>query len=409
MKGCFPFLCVAMSAIACLAEARTVVVEERSGAAIQTAIDSLSATGGGRVILKAGVYPSKSLRLRSHVELYLEKDAVIHGSGEPLDYTPSEDALARAGFLQAYDEQNFAIAGQGRIEIEGAAFFDTSKADLWGACYHPWEGPRPEMLQLLRCRNVRLEGVSFVDAPLWTMRIKACECLCIENVTIRSDRRFINSDGIDIDSCRHVIIRGCDISSCDDAISVRAIPEPGSDKPAITEDLWVEDCKLASSCSIIRIGCPSDDTIRNVVFRNIRGGGANGIRFDYPLIYLSEHDEGRINVRDILFENITGSFADQTLLVNVAPGIAIRGVRDVVFRNVNLKGRHEPTFVGNSRSKIEHMRRENFVFNGTRLPDGEFFADCSNGEPLKIVKRPRTHITRPRPDGRKFANPNRSF
>lgn len=68
--------------------AAAVTVAGNDGAAIQRAIDEAAASGGGRVSVPAGVYQSGSLRLRSGVDLHLEKGAVIRGERQPLVRKP---------------------------------------------------------------------------------------------------------------------------------------------------------------------------------------------------------------------------------------------------------------------------------------------------------------------------------
>ena len=393
-----------------LAAPEEIRVTEKNGAAIQRAIDAASANGGGRVTLLPGEYPSRTLRLKSGVDLHLEKGAVIKGSGNPLDYTPSCDHLARIGLIQAWDAENIAITGEGTVAIDGASYFDRSAADLWGRYYHAWEGPRPEIIQFLRCRGIRLEGVSFLDSPFWTMRLRKCDDITVDGIKVINDLRYINADGIDFDGCRRVTVRRSKFVTGDDCLILRAIPDPDDPAPIVTEDVLVEDCDLESACQAIRIGCPSDDTIRNAVFRNIRAKGRNGIFFENPLAYLSENDEGRMDIRNVTIENFTGEFYERALNMSVAPGIALRGIRDVTFRNIDVKTRLPLIFVGNARSKFERIRRENFRCNGELLPDGEIPVDCTNNEPLKrYTGNLSTEKTRPRPDGLKFANPKKSY
>ena len=45
--------------------------------AINAAIDAASAAGGGTVFFPAGTYASYSIRLKSHITLYLDQGAVI--------------------------------------------------------------------------------------------------------------------------------------------------------------------------------------------------------------------------------------------------------------------------------------------------------------------------------------------
>ena len=53
--------------------------------AIQNAVDTASAAGGGRVIIPAGQYLSGSVLLKDNVELYLESGAVLISSLDPVD------------------------------------------------------------------------------------------------------------------------------------------------------------------------------------------------------------------------------------------------------------------------------------------------------------------------------------
>ena len=52
-------------------------VTEKNGTAVQRAIDAVHSAGGGTVTLEAGVYPSATLWLKSHVELHLSAGSVL--------------------------------------------------------------------------------------------------------------------------------------------------------------------------------------------------------------------------------------------------------------------------------------------------------------------------------------------
>ena len=62
------------------------VAAEGGRAEIQQAIDAAAAAGGGRVVVAPGVHPIGTLRLKSHVELHLEKGAVLLGGTKRDDY-----------------------------------------------------------------------------------------------------------------------------------------------------------------------------------------------------------------------------------------------------------------------------------------------------------------------------------
>ena len=377
--------------------AKTMTVGDCSGDAIQNAIDMLAKAGGGKVVVPAGNYPIANIRLRSGIELHLEKGAVLCGSTDSRQFIafPRRKDVTMTemgpGLIQAWNEHDIAITGEGVINANGSAYFDTSSADLWGRFYHPYDGIRPMIVQLCRCRNVRMSGTSFLNSPFWTMRIRLCENIDIDGINVANDLRFINADGIDLDACRHVRMRRSKFFTGDDSIVLRAIREPDSVEPAILEDVQIDDCDLESACQTIRVGCPSDDTIRNVTIRNIRAKGRNGIFFDYPARYLRETDEGYMDVHDIVFDGYSGEFIDCALQVVVEPGVKLRGVRDITFQDFDVKSATPLRFIGNVHTRPERIMRKNFTLDGKLLPDGEFSVDCTNNNPLMRTDKKAFH------------------
>ena len=201
-----------------------------STAAIQGAIDACHEAGGGRVVCGPGRFLTGSLVLKSNVELHLRAGCQLIGSPNLDDY---EDLVAEGfiseaapagnskSLLRASGAQNIAISGPGEVNGSGLAFYDT--AEQARPFFPKPATARPRMLMLYRCRDVRIEGPSFVDSPLWTFWLIGCERVAIHRVRIRSDHRMINSDGIDIDACRDVTVSDCAISTADDCIVLRSI------------------------------------------------------------------------------------------------------------------------------------------------------------------------------------------
>jgi len=103
-------------------------------AAIQSAIDACGAGGGGRVVVPAkGVYLSGTFTMRSHVELYIERGAVIEASGNLADYQYVQTAESHKGvgypnlresvtFIAANDCEDIAFSGGGVIDGGGRKF-----------------------------------------------------------------------------------------------------------------------------------------------------------------------------------------------------------------------------------------------------------------------------------------------
>ena len=370
--------------------ARDFAVGEKTGAAIQKAIDAAFAEGGGRVVVPAGEYPSGSLRLRSRVELHLEQGARLVGGTKSEDYFSFPDEICAIKpehssrvFLYAWNEQDLAVTGEGSVDAQGLAFFDHSTFRRGFFAKPPVE--RPRLVQFVNCRGIRLEGVTFRDSPCWAMLIRLCEDITVDGIKIYNDQRMINSDGIDFDGCRHVRVKNSDFRTGDDCLIMRAMREAGDDRQVVCEDVVVTDCTLDSACQCVRMGCPSDDTIRNITFRNITLKGNIGLNFDYPARYLRPTDEGYMDIHDIRFENVKGALRRIPIRIETEPGVKIRSVRNVLFKDFDIRGGQPNRFIGNVFSKIENVRFENVTVNGERQPDGLVAADCSNAAPLKRV------------------------
>ena len=90
-----------------------------------------------------------------------------------------------------------------------------------------------------------------------------------------------------------------------------------------------------------------------------------------------------MDIHDILFENYTGDFDYEAIRMDVEPGIKVRSIRDITYRNVDVTARRGTHFVGNVHSKMDNVRFENVTVNGVREADGPVAADCSATGTLK--------------------------
>ena len=347
-------LALAVSA-ASVAEARDFIVEGRDGAAIQRTIDAAAAAGGGRVVVPAGVYPSGSIRLRSKIDLHLEKGAVVRGADRPDGYDDVDDP--RIGcqpessvkvFLWCFDGEDVSITGDGVFDGQGVSFYDTDVPP--DRFFRKPPHPRPRMVELFNCRNVRLDGNTYKDSPGWTMWIRKCENVVVKGVAIDGCQQMINNDGVDFDSCRHVRMSNCRFKTGDDCIALRAIV--GADgAPSVCEDVVVKDCSFDSWCQGVRIGCPSDDTIRDVVFSNIVCKATCGILSFHPYHYLRKNSQGNIYTARLLFTDWTIDSKWAPIELKVEPGIRLRRLGGFTFRNIRIK-KGSPNLAGTPESPV---------------------------------------------------------
>ncbi len=337
-----------------------ILVTEKTGAAIQRAIDTAAAAGGGRVSLDPGIYRCATLWLRSNIELHLPAGARLIGSANPEEYDdfldPRLDAVApersRKCLLACRDAENVAVTGDGEIDGQGPQFYDQNVPP--GAFFAKPPRPRPRMVQFFRCRNVRFEGVTFRDSPGWTAWLVDCEDVHIHRIRIDGCQQMINNDGIDIDSCRRVTVSDSFFRTGDDCLILRAIRRL-PDELSLCEQVVVTNCVLDSRCQGVRVGCPSDDTIRHCLFSNIVCRSRNGILFENPVRYLAKDCRGYLSVSDIRFEHCDLDCDEFPVRINVDGGIALRAVERIEFRNIRFRSKEPVTLVGNAETPIRDI------------------------------------------------------
>lgn len=226
-------------------------------AAIQSAIDGCSASGGGTVLLEGGTFLSGTIRLKSNVTLEIDASATLLASGDIADYAPdvhhnryrNEKALDRC-FIYAEDQHDFALTGRGKIDGNASAFPNE------GSIY------RPMMIRLLRCRNVHVENLRLYEAAAWTTAFLDSEYIWVRGVDIKNDKRY-NGDGLDFDGSAHVFVSDCYVRGTDDNFCLQA-----SSKDHPVHDVHVTNCEFTGVCAGLRFGLKSIGDIYDVTVSN---------------------------------------------------------------------------------------------------------------------------------------------
>jgi len=338
--------------------------KEKTGAAIQAAIDAAHAAGGGRVTLEPGVYLSGTICLKSNVELHIPAGSKIQGYDTPDKYDDVRDPElvniapegSRKVLLAALHAENIAVTGQGEINGQGPKFYDTNVPP--DRFFPKPPHPRPRMVQFFDCRNVRFEGVSFVDSPGWTFSLLNCEDVNVHRIRVTGCQQMINNDGLDIISCKRVTVSDSFFRTGDDCIIVRAVRKFPDDH-AVCEDVVITNCVLDSWCQGIRIGCPSDDTIRRCAFSNItfRGRG-NGINIDNPVRYLSKkwNDGGFMNLSEISFSDFVIESGRYPIRIFVEEPVKLKYIGRMTFSNFRIRSAKPILLQGNRNTWIDRIR-----------------------------------------------------
>jgi polygalacturonase len=309
--------------------------------AIQQALDRCGVLGGGEVLVPAGEYLTGAIALRSNTTLRLEKDAAILGSPDFADYPVSQVRWegkwipGRVGLIYAIDASRIGIVGPGRVVGNPAVGGRPNQQD-------PLR--HPALIEPIRCRDIRLQGFSTSHRLMWSIHPTNCENITIKDLTIRSTGG--NGDGIDIDSCRHVRIEGCDIATGDDCISIKS--GRGSEAYALmqtSEDILITNCTMADSIfACIGIGSETSGGIRNVRIEHCKFTAAR----TFAIYIKSRVGRGAfiedITAKDLEVSGMTGGFLSLNLLGSgiqdqfPVPGDeGISTVRNFRFSDVRVK------------------------------------------------------------------------
>jgi polygalacturonase len=237
--------------------------------AIQKAIDACSAHGGGQVIVPAGsVFTIGTIVLKSHVDLHLERGALLEGSPHHADFTRfalqpvafDPGPIPRMGVIvYAEKADDIAITGPGRIDGNEMAYVTEV-----GPYIYKCTDLRPFAVVLRECSHILLRDFSLTNSAYWTLRLIGCDDANIDALRIDGDLRMPNNDGIDIDWSSNVRIHGCNISTGDDCISLKTAPmSEGITRPC--ENVVISGCNLRSRSSGVVIGCDVAGPVRDVV------------------------------------------------------------------------------------------------------------------------------------------------
>jgi alpha-L-rhamnosidase len=207
--------------------------------------------------------------------------------------------------------------------------------------------------------------------------------------------RAPSSDGIDVDSCQHVVIRDSTISVGDDCIALKGSKGPLAMEDATSppvEDILVEDCDFQNGHGMLT--CGSEATIvRNVVVRNSRVGP--GI----PVVRLKLRPDTPQLYEDFLFESLKLDRAQA--LFDVKPWTQffdLQGhqpprsvVRNVMLRDITGSVRSLGTMRGNAGDVIEGVTLDDVDLTAdrprlrTNAADSVTLKDVEiNGEPYEL-------------------------
>jgi Glycosyl hydrolases family 28 len=246
-------------------------------AAVQSAIDQAFKDGGGRVIVPSGRFMTGSIVLKSGVELHLLKGARLMGSTKISDYYAISINKWKA-LLMADDAHNISITGKGTIDGQGSALalhvdslFYAGKLD--SSLYQmkekrPVPHARPQIIQFVKCNNIRVTGVTIRNSASWVQTYDLCNNILIDRIRVESVS-YWNNDGMDIIDSKNVTITNCYVNSADDGICIKSYQRNGG-IIVFCDSIYIANCVVRSSACAIKLGTSSFGGFKNVTIEKIK-------------------------------------------------------------------------------------------------------------------------------------------
>ncbi|HAT6803409.1 TPA: glycoside hydrolase family 28 protein [Citrobacter freundii] len=282
--------------------------------AVQRAIDS-GAAQGVPVVISPGTYLVGSLFLKEGSQLHFAQGATLLGSPDIADYPEIPTRVAGvemiwpAAIVNAIEVNNIVISGHGRIDGQGAHWWDLyygpDKASGLRVDYDNqglrWIADylikRPRACLIYKAENVAITDLTFERAGFWNLQITYANNVVVSGVTIR-DNHGPSTDGIDIDSSRHVRVTQCDVSCGDDCIVIKSGRDgDGYRVGRIAEHIEIDHCIIRSGYGVT-LGSEVSGGIRNVYVHDITFENS-----DCGLRMKSSKERGGF-VEDVVVENL---------------------------------------------------------------------------------------------------------
>ncbi|MGI4020755.1 MAG: glycoside hydrolase family 28 protein [Janthinobacterium lividum] len=324
---------------------------------INDAITACSSKGGGVVLVPGGMWLTGPVEMKSNVNLHIERDAVLQFTDNFKQYKLVEGnwegrpSARNQSPISGTNLENIAITGTGIVDGNGDAWRAVKKDKLtetqwknriasggllsedqktWYPSEQSVKGSkienagvllpgksvadfadikdflRPNLLVLTNCKKVLLEGVTFQNSPAWCLHPLLCEDLTIRNVYAKNPWYAQNGDGVDVESCKNVLLEGSTFDVGDDGICIKSGRDAdGRKRGKPTENMIVKNCVVYHAHGGFVVGSEMSGGARNLFVSS-----CSFIGTDIGLRFKTTRGRGgvveKIYVKDIVMKDISG-------------------------------------------------------------------------------------------------------
>lgn len=300
--------------------------------AFKKAIDALVKKGGGKLVVPRGMWLTGPIVLQSNINLHIEEGAFVVFSKDKSDYPLVDvsfeglNTIRCQSPISAKNAKNIAITGKGVIDGSGDAWRAVKKSKMaesqWkeivasggilskdGKTWYPSESYkkgfessssfnvpdkiskselesvkdflRPVMVSIVGCDKVLLDGPTFQNSPAWNLHPLMTSNLILRNLTVRNPWYSQNGDGVDLESCKNVLIYDNTFDVGDDAICIKSGKnEDGRKRGMPTENVIIKNNVVYHGHGGFVIGSEMSGGARNIHVSDCTFIGTDiGLRF----------------------------------------------------------------------------------------------------------------------------------
>ncbi|TCD12954.1 glycoside hydrolase family 28 protein [Pedobacter frigidisoli] len=403
---------------------------------INKVIAAVSQKGGGVVLIPSGLWLTGPIELKSNVNLHLKRDAILQFTDDFNQYKlvegnwEGQPAWRNQSPISGLNLENIAITGTGIIDGNGGAWRMVKKDKLtetqWkkltsfgglvsedGKMWYPSEKTvkgsktknagvivagktaadyedikdflRPNLLVLTNCKKILLEGVTFQNSAAWNLHPLLCQDLTLRNLQVKNPWFAQNGDGVDVESCKNVLIEGSTFDVGDDGICIksgrdeagrkRGVPTEnviirnnvvyhahggfviGSEMSGGAKNIWVYDCSFIGTDIGLRFKTTRGrgGIVENIYINNINMIDIPGEAILFDMYYaavdpvpLAGEKRDAINTitvpvteatpqfKNFYIKNVVANGADKAIFFR---GLPEMNIKDIYLENVTIQAK----------------------------------------------------------------------
>lgn len=443
--------------------------------AIAKAIDHVVGHGGGKVIIPRGMWLTGPVTLKSNLNLHLEEGALLLFSRDFDDYPLVETSFEGLNTVRcispinAREVENIAITGKGIIDGNGDAWRPVKKGKMTDAqwkkllasggvlsddrqMWFPTESSkkgyvnssnfnvpdminkeelesvkdflRPVMVSIVNSKRVLLDGPTFQNSPAWNIHPLMSEDVIIRNLNVRNPWYSQNGDGLDLESCKNVLIYSNTFDVGDDAICFKSGKDKdGRERGIPTENVIVRNNVVYHGHGGFVIGSEMSGGVKNIHISSCTFIGTDiGLRFKSTRgrggivenIYISDIDMVNIPTDAINFNLFYGGNSP-VLEEDQSAGDEARdetpvpvteetpSFRNIFMKNITVTGSYQAAmFQGLPEMNLQNVKLEHALLQAEKGvtcvdTDGLELVNVkiipAKGSPLTIYNSKNVHVT----------------